>query len=135
VNESAEKRRYVHDVLDLYVSLPGTPPRFSRQDRRLAATLCDRSAPADIVRAAMLLAVARRVLRSADAPALPPIRTLFYFLPVIDELTQVAPDASYIEYLEAKLRPLVEEKRRSLPATPPGRSRRPTDHTSRKLQF
>ncbi len=115
MREEPARRHYVESVLATYISLPGTPTRFSRQDRRLAATLYGRRTPVDAVRTALLLAAARRTLRSAQAPTLAPIRTLFYFLSVIDEVLQAPPEPSYTAYLEAKLRPLIEEKRRSLP--------------------
>jgi hypothetical protein len=114
VSEEPAKRRYVEAVLETYIGLPGTPKRSSRRDRRLAATLYEKRRPLKTVRSALLLAAARRALRSAEAPILAPIRTLFYFLPVIEELLEVPQDTSYLRYLETKLQTLIEEKRRSL---------------------
>ena len=98
---------YIKAVLDLYVRLPGTRNAPSRQDRRLAADLQRRAVPLERVRAALLLAAARRTLRSPDAPALPPIGCLHYFLPVVDELTLEPPDPGYVDYLQRKLRPFL----------------------------
>ena len=103
-----QERVYLELVLATYTSLPGTPARPSRQDRRLARELCRRAVPLRSVRAALLLAAARRTLRSG--PPLPPVRTLHYFLPVIDELLGEPPDPAYVEYLAAKLKPFASQK-------------------------
>ena len=104
------QREYVQAVLDLYVTLPATRHAPSRQDRRLAANLYQREIPLGIVRAALLLAAARRTLRSSDAPPLPRVGCLHYFLPVIDELRLAPPDPGYVGYLYAKLEPFLKHK-------------------------
>lgn len=103
-------RIYIEAVLDLYLSLPGTPLRTSRHDRRLAGALYERGIPVALMRAALLLGVARRTLRSEQAPSLPPIRTLHFFLPLLEEVQQYPPEAGYVEYLAQKLRPFLEAK-------------------------
>jgi hypothetical protein len=103
-------RIYVDAILDHYLWLPGTPARASRHDRRLARTLYERGVTLRAIRAALVLGAARRVLRSKDAPALPPIRTLHYFLPLLEEIIELPPDDGYVEYLEAKLAPLADAK-------------------------
>ena len=105
--DTTVRRDYVKSVLDLYVSLPATRNKPSRQDRRLAAALYQRQVPLGIVRAALLLAAARRTLRNPDASPLPPVGCLHYFLPVIDELTQTPPDPAYLDYLYQKLEPFL----------------------------
>ncbi|MGH2625867.1 MAG: hypothetical protein ACRDHY_04365 [Anaerolineales bacterium] len=106
--EDPGPRAYVRAVLDLYVRLPGTRLTPSRQDRRLAATLHQRGLPLTLVRTALLLAAARRALRSPEAPPLPPVGCLHYFLPVIDEVGHTPPDPGYVQYLAAKLQPLMK---------------------------
>ena len=103
-----QERVYLEAVLATYSSLPGTPSRPSRQDRSLARDLCRRGVPLRIVRAALLLAVARRTLRSG--PPLPPVRTLHYFLPAIEEVLAQPPYPGYVEYLAAKLKPFASQK-------------------------
>jgi hypothetical protein len=95
-------------VLNLYVRLPGTRHAPSRQDRRLALALHDRGVPLAVVRTALLLAAARRTLRRTDAVPLAPIGCLHYFLPVIDEVSQIPPEPHYIDYLAAKLDPFMK---------------------------
>lgn len=105
---AGEARAYVNAVIGRYVDLPGTPHRASRQDRRLAGELYRRSVCLAAVEAALLLGAARRALRSKDAPPLAPIRTLHYFLPVLDEVLNLPPDPTYLGYLENRLRPLLK---------------------------
>lgn len=107
---TAVGRIYVEAVLDLYLWLPGTPARASRHDRRLAKTLYERGVPQAVIHAALLLGAARRAFRSEHAPRLPPIRTLHFFLPLIDEVIEIPPDPGYAEHLEAKLQPLADAK-------------------------
>jgi hypothetical protein len=95
-------------VLSLYVRLPGTRQVPSRLDRRLAAALYQRGIPFSLVSAALLLAAARRTLRGKNAPPLPPVGCLHYFLPVIDELIQTPPDPAYLHYLAERLDPLMK---------------------------
>jgi hypothetical protein len=103
-------RSYVQAVLKEYTWLPGTPHKASRQDRRLANSLFEQAVPLAVVRTALLLAAARRSLRSPHLCPLPPIRTLHYFLPVIEEVLATPPDPGYVDYLAGKLHPLAQRK-------------------------
>ena len=103
-----QERLYLEAVLATYSSLPGTPARPSRRDHQLARELCYRGVPLKTVRAALLLAAARRTLRSG--PPLPPVRNLHYFLPAIEELLEQPLDPTYVEYLGAKLKPFARQK-------------------------
>jgi len=109
-NDRVTVRAYVQAVLREYVWLPGTPHKASRQDRRLASSLHEQAVPLAVVRAALLLAAARRALRSPHLCPLPPIRTLHYFLPVIEEVLATPPDPGYIDYVAGKLHPLAQRK-------------------------
>ena len=90
--------------------LPGTPLRASRQDRRYARLLHDQRVPLRVVYAAFVQATARREIRSASQPRLAPIRTLQFFQGAIDEVLSVGLDPAYVDYLAAKIKPLVAEK-------------------------
>ena len=98
-----DSHHFVETVLALYRNLPDTPNRHSRYDRRLAAQLCQQNVPLSVVEAAFLLATARRVLRDPSYPPLNPIRSLHYFLPVIEELLDQPLSPTYIQYLRLKL--------------------------------
>ena len=97
------EQAYVRAVRAVYLQLPNTHPSFSRSDRRLAEALFLRNIPFDVVRAALLLATARRICRDPAAPALLPVRSLHYFMPAIDEILRKPLPAGYVRYLEAKL--------------------------------
>jgi len=100
---TASATDYVRLIRDLYLKLPITANRFNRSDRLLAVDLHRRLVPLHLVRAAFVLAAARRLARNPNAPAPPLVRSLHYFLPVIDEL-QIHPlPPRYLEYLESKL--------------------------------
>jgi hypothetical protein len=86
-----------------YVELPETPLSASLQDHRQARRLHDRGIPLRIVESALLLGSLRRLIRPADLPPLPPIRSLAYFQPVIDELLVHPMPDNYLEYLRLKL--------------------------------
>jgi hypothetical protein len=91
---------YVRALLTLYCGLPQTAARrASPSDRRLAAQWFDQEIPMTIVETAFLLALGRRTARSPDLPPLPPIRSLAYFVPVIEELLLDPPDPGYLTYL------------------------------------
>lgn len=107
------RQAYVNAVVTHYVRLPGTPTRPSRRDRQLAAALYDRRVPLRVVWAAFVITAARWAIRSPDRK-LDTIRTLFYFLPVIDQTLALEPDPDYIQYLAAKLRPLLADKQQLL---------------------
>ena len=123
------RQAYVNAVATHYVRLPGTPTRASRRDRHLAAALYDRGIPLHVVWAAFVIAAARRTVRAPAQPQLEPVRTLYYFLPTIDEVLATHPDPDYVRFLAEKLAPFVSVKqavladlrRGQIPALPDGR--------------
>jgi hypothetical protein len=98
-----EAAAYVKKLLDLYLALPETPLRVSRHDRALALRLFQQGVPASAVEAAFLLASARRLCRPSDAPPLHPIRSLHYFVPVIEEISAQPLPNDYLRYLRHKV--------------------------------
>ena len=90
-------------VVMAYVDLPETPLSANLQDHRQARRLHDSGIPLNIVESAPLLGSLRRLIRAADLPPLPPIRSLAYFQPVIDELLAHPMPDNYLEYLRLKL--------------------------------
>lgn len=98
-----DKSVYVQQVLARYLALPHTPARYSRLDRQLAEQLWTRGVRVQDLEAAMLLATGRRLLRSPQMPPLGPIRSLHYFLPVLEEVTRQPLPESYLHYLRRKV--------------------------------
>lgn len=99
---------YVAEVLTLYVDLPDTPLRASVPDQRQARIWFDRSVPLEVVETALLLASLRRLVRPAEVPTLPRVRSLAYFPPVIEELLKYPAPSGYLQYLRLKLRGIVD---------------------------
>jgi len=102
-SDPRERDLYVRRVLDQYRQLPGTLGQVRRTDRRLAEQLHGRGIPLPLVEAAFALTTCRRLLRSADAEPLGPVRTLHYFLAVIQELREQPLNPDYVRYLQGKL--------------------------------
>ncbi len=99
------REEYIRKVLGAYRATPGTSGNVRRPDRLLAAHLHQRSVPLLVVENALVLAVARRTFRSADTPPLGTIRSLAYFVPVIDEVLHLQVSQDYFRYLRQKIAP------------------------------
>jgi len=93
VTEALCARDYVAAVAAALNDLPEPRPRFRPADRRLALDLRRRGVPIPMLRAAIRLATLRRLTRDPARPALAPVRSLYYFLPVLDELLAAPPRA------------------------------------------
>jgi len=96
---------YRQALVDLYLRLPDTPRRLSRHDMRLVQQIWERQIPLTTMETAFLLASVRRAARRPDAIPLGPIRSLHYFLPVIEELllTPLHHGDTYLAYLPSKV--------------------------------
>ena len=86
-----------------------------RADRMLAAQLYQRGVAVSVIENAFVLAATRRLMRPADAPPLGTIRSLAYFLPVIEEVLGMRVSPDYFQYLRHKLERIAREPGR--PAT------------------
>jgi len=98
-----DRDAYRQTLIDLYLRLPDTPHRLSRFDLRLVRQLWERQIPLTVIETAFLLASLRRTARRPDAIPLGPIRSLHYFLPVIEELLSHPVPESYLAYLRSKV--------------------------------
>ncbi len=94
---------YVRSILTLYTELPHTPARSRPDDRFVVRRLEKQKHPLLRVQAALLLGTARRIFRSDDSDPLMPIRSVRFFLPIIDELRFAHVDQGYVSYLARKL--------------------------------
>ena len=92
-------------LLDAYRTTPGTTGTIRRPDRVLAAQLHQRGVPLLAVENALVLAVSRRRLHSPEAAPLGTIRSLAYFVPVIEEVLEVKVGQDYFNYLRYRLAP------------------------------
>jgi hypothetical protein len=97
------QEEYVRQVLEAYRKTPGTMGTVRRADRLLAAQLYQRGLAVKVIENALVLAATRRLIRPTEAPPLGTIRSLAYFLPVIDEVLESRVSPDYFEYLRYKL--------------------------------
>jgi hypothetical protein len=97
------QKEYIRQVLEVYRKTPGATGTVRRADRLLAAQLYQRGLSVKVIENALVLAASRRLLRPADAPSLSPIRSLAYFLPVIEEVLELRVSPDYFQYLRHKL--------------------------------
>jgi len=94
---------YLRQVLEAYRKTPGTMGTVRRADRILAAQLYQRGLSVKVIENALVLAATRRLIRRADALPLGTIRSLAYFLPVIEEVLESRVSPDYFQYLRQKL--------------------------------
>jgi hypothetical protein len=110
MNQPAGSNSYLAAVITLYLQLPETPMRASLADQALARRLDRDGVPLMTVESALLLGSLRRLIRPKDAPPLSPIRSLAYFLPVIEELTENPSPDNYLDYLRLKLQQILKTR-------------------------
>ena len=103
MDDGCGQQEYVRQVLEAYRKTPGTMGTVRRPDRMLAAQLYQRGVSVRVVENALVLAAARRLIRPADAPPLGTIRSLAYFLSVIEEVRELRVSPDYFFYLRYKL--------------------------------
>ena len=85
MDNGLSREEYVRQVLEAYRKTPGTMGTVRRADRLLAAQLYQRGLSLQVIENALVLAATRRLIRPAAAPPLGTIRSLAYFLPVMEE--------------------------------------------------
>ena len=103
MDQGLSQQEYVNQVLEAYRKTPGTTGTVRRADRTLAAQLYQRGLSVKVIENALVLAATRRLMRPADAPPLGTIRSLAYFLPVIEEVLVLRASPDYFDYLRHKL--------------------------------
>src|SRR6266849_10860522 len=104
------REEYIRQVLEAYRKTPGTTGTVRRPDRMLAAQLYQRGVAVRVIENALLLAAARRLMRPADAPPLGTIRSLAYFLPVIEEVLALRVSPDYFQYVRRKLERIARDR-------------------------
>jgi len=126
-SETNDPDGYLAAVLSAYLEMPETPRKPTVGDRRTARGLLERGVPLPTVQTALALGSLRRIARPPDYPRLQPIRSLAYFVPVIDELLEAPVSEDYARYLRAKLRELTA---RHLARQPTRTGDRPKNYVS-----
>ena len=101
---------YIRQVLEAYRKTPGTSGTVRRPDRVLAGQLYQRGVSVSVIENAFVLAATRRLVRPADAPPLGTIRSLAYFLPVIEEVLASHVGPEYFQHVRRKLERIARER-------------------------
>ena len=110
VDDGRGREEYIRQVLEAYRKTPGTMGTVRRPDRMLAAQLYQRGVAVTEIENAFVLAAARRLMRPADAPPLGTIRSLAYFLPVIEEVLQLRVSPDYFQHVRRKLERIAHDR-------------------------
>jgi hypothetical protein len=103
MDDGGSQEEYIRRVLEAYRKTPSTMGTVRRPDRVVALQLYQRGISVSVIENAFLLAATRRLMRPADAPPLGAIRSLAYFLPVIEEVLSLRVSPEYFQYLRHKL--------------------------------
>ena len=103
MDNGLSQEEYVRQVLEAYRKTPGTMGTVRRADRMLAAQLYQRGLPVLVIENAFTLAATRRLIRPDGAVALGTIRSLAYFMPLIEEVLNLRVSPDYFDYLRRKL--------------------------------
>jgi len=97
------QEEYVRQVLEAYRRTPGTMGTIRSADRLLAAQWYQRGLSVKVIENALVLAATRRLIRPANRPPLGTIRSLAYFLPVIEEVLELRVSPDSFDYLRYRL--------------------------------
>lgn len=97
------REEYIRRVLSAYRQIPGTAGVIRRADRLLAAQWYARGVPWRAVENALVLATSRRLFRPTHVSPLGTIRSLAYFVPVLDEVLELTVSQDYFQYLRSQL--------------------------------
>ena len=103
MDDGRGQEEYIRQVLEAYRKTLGTAGTIRRPDRVLAAQLYQRGISVSTLENAFVLAAARRLMRPADALPLGTIRSLAYFLPVIEEVLGMRVSPEYFQHIRRKL--------------------------------
>ena len=116
MTQQQDSRSYVTTVLTMYTMLPETPIRVRPADRKLAECWYREGVTIQTVESALLLGQIRRLGRPAAYQKLAPVRSLYYFVPLIGEVIKNPLPDGYLEYIKSKLRKLDRSDQRYIPA-------------------
>ena len=110
MDDGGKQGEYIRQVLDAYRKTPGTMGTIRRPDRVLVAQLYQRGIAVAVIENAFVLAAARRLMRPDDAPPLGTIRSLAYFLPVLEEVLDMRVSPEYFQHVRRKLERIARDR-------------------------
>lgn len=100
---------YTKYLLDAYSKTPGTTGFVHKADRKVAYALFEQGVSLKQAENALCLGAARRLFRPNDAPPLQTVRSLAYFLPVIEEVLTTNVGDEYFAHVRRKLAQFTNE--------------------------
>jgi hypothetical protein len=100
------RRRYLREVIRLYLQAPDTPDRAARTDWAVAADLLAQNVPLTAIAHAIRIASLRRQVRDGDP--LPPVVSLAYFRRVLEQLGPDQLEPAYAAYVDARYQQLLD---------------------------
>jgi hypothetical protein len=103
LDDNRGQEEYVRQVVEAYRKTPGTMGTVRQPDRIVAAQLYQRGVALSVIENALVLSAVRRLIRPANTPPLGTVRSLAYFLPVIEEVLDLKVSPGYFQYLRHKL--------------------------------
>jgi hypothetical protein len=103
MDDGRGQQEYIHQILEAYRKTPGTAGTVRRPDRVLATQLYRRGVSVSVIENAFVLAAARRLMRPDNALPLGTIRSMAYFLPVIEEVLGMRVSPEYFQHVRRKL--------------------------------
>src|SRR5256886_10632878 len=104
------KKEFIGTVGGVYAKSPGTGGTIGRRAGVLAPKPSQRGVSVSVIKTAFVLAAARRLMRPADALPLGTIRSLAYFLPVIEEVLGLRVSPEYFQHLRRKLERIAHDQ-------------------------
>jgi len=110
MDDGCSQEEYIRQILEAYRKTPGTAGTIRRPDRVLAAQLYQRGVSVSMIENAFVLAAARRLIRPADSLPLGAIRSLAYFLPVIEEVLSMRVSPEYFQHVRRKLERIAHDR-------------------------
>ena len=110
MDDGPGQEEYIRQLLEAYRKTPGTMGTVRRPDRMLAAQLYQRGVAVSVIENALVLAAARRLMRPTDAPPLGTIRSLAYFLPVIEDVLHLRVSPDYFQHVRRKLERIAHDR-------------------------
>jgi hypothetical protein len=99
-----DRQDYIRTILNLYARTPGVAVSARGSDQILAGCFFDRHIPIAVVESALVLGSARRIYSRSGLRVFPPIRSLHYFAPIVEEVLHQPLPPHYVQYLRLKLR-------------------------------
>lgn len=114
----AEQARYIDRIRRLFLSRSCVGGGFGAHDEKLAADWHRRGLPLEQIERAYLLGCVRKYAALIRNPAAPPISSLHYFSPLLNELTEMETSSEYWQYLAQTADRLERQWQRVTTASP-----------------